>query len=743
MFLGLARSIVSRTLTRGLLGVHFGHLKFSVTSYNSSPIMSSIKSQFVLPDDQPLTRLDASTAFKHLTASEQLYSHYLSAASWWGGLVVLLQTSPESPDIFRLLHKINTAEDATELKQNAIAAGLTEQEVTAYLVYCSGFYSNMGNYKGFGDSKFVPNLDENRFELLLKSTKAYKDNSGELDSIWQLVKDPMFSLSDREKQLGLGGKGITKYFTPNCELADSELVSRFMKLKNLEGYISRVVKTSDGGKVVYEIRHAAVDNKELYCEEFEGCMFKVTVGDYNELLAKVNENLELAAKHASNNDEKNMITKYIQSFKEGNLDCHKDGSRFWIKNKGPIVETYIGFIETYRDPVGMRGEFEGFVSMVNKEMSAKFQILVDRAEEMLPALPWPAEFEKDKFLRPDFTSLDVLTFAGSGVPAGINIPNYDEIRQEEGFKNVSLGNVLSASYGVSKPAPFLSAADNELMKKWKVPSFEVQVGLHELLGHGSGKLFYAGNYSPELKCPLSGGAIGCYDKGDTYDSTFSSIGSSYEECRAECVGIHLCLEPGVTEIFGHSGQEAEDVKYVNWLSMVLAGVKGLEMFSPASQEWKQAHSQARFVIMQVMLEAGQDFLVVKEVAGEDGKPDLLITMDREKILSIGKPAIASFLLKLQVYKSTGDIKAAKAMYDKYSEVSEPWASRRQIVIDRKQPRVILVQGNTVLKEEKLDLVQYDPSAEGMVRSWAERFPSASGVDSIIAQLADKDRSLWK
>lgn len=708
-------------------------------------------SLFTYPNDTPFVELDCTSAFNALTDKEKLYAHYLSQASWYGGLIVYVQTSPEAPIIFSLLHRLITAEGVEDLKRTATEDGkASEEDVKALLVYIAGVFANSGNYKGFGDSKIVPNLPKERLEEIVLTSAAYKADPTVIQALWSACADSIYSLEPLQQHLGFSDKGITTYFTPNCTLKDSELVGNFMKKYNLEGYNNRLFKYEDGSSTTYEIRMASVLEKHesepflMSDTTYEGCTFRVTRGDYSGLLDLVCHNLEKAKEYASNDLETKMLEQYIKSFRTGSLDAHKSGSGIWIKNKGPVVETYIGFIETYRDPAGMRGEFEGFVAMVNKEMSAKFGALVANAESLLKELPWPSTFEKDQFLKPDYTSLDVLTFSGSGIPAGINIPNYDEIRQSEGFKNVSLGNVIPTSFKGFRHQ-FLSDEDVALMDKYAVTAFEVCVGLHELLGHGSGKLFRkeGGKYNFDIESvvnPLTNGKITAwYDEGDTYDSKFTSLGSAYEECRAECVGLYLSLNENVLKIFGAEGDDAENVLYINWLNMFWAGgAKALEMYSPASKTWLQSHSQARYVILRVCLEAGEDFVKITET--EPGK-NLLLTLDRSKIKTVGKKAIGDFLTKLQVYKSTGDVKSAQDMFNKYSEVSDdgvyPWATWRSIILAHKQPRKIMVQHNTKLNGSTVDLLKYPATPEGFVQSWSERFPS-SKVDSLLQTLWKKD-----
>jgi dipeptidyl-peptidase-3 len=54
---------------------------------------------------------------------------------------------------------------------------------------------------------------------------------------------------------------------------------------------------------------------------------------------------------------------------------------------------------------------------------------------------------------------------------------------------------------------------------------------------------------------------------------------------------------------------------------------------------------------------------------------------------------------------------------------EMWGKQvRDEVLRNKQPRKVFVQANTVLDEKtgKVELVEYEPSLEGMIKSYAER-----------------------
>ena len=381
-------------------------------------------SLYILENSTPVTRPECKEAFDALDTKEKLYLHYLSKAAWFGSTITLFQSSSESPAIFLILDNYFRDNQDAFVPPNGVA----EEDFAAFLVYAAGFYANSGNYKGFGDTKFVPGCSEETFEKILRNGKKFDL----VEPIYNTVKQKIFSLSEMELNLGLGNDGVSSYFSSNCDRKDAELADKFMQANSVDAENTRLVKTlhSDSAASYQVVLASELESEMEDCKirEVEGSQFRVTRGDYSPLLGKVNMFLEKAIEHASNDTEKAMLRDYIESFKTGSLQKHKDGSLHWIRNKGPIVETYIGFIETYRDPYGTRAEWEGFVAIVNKPMSAKFATLVENAEKLLPCLPWPQEFEKDTFLRPDFTSLDVITFGGSGIPAGINIPNYDSIR---------------------------------------------------------------------------------------------------------------------------------------------------------------------------------------------------------------------------------------------------------------------------------------------------------------------------
>lgn len=694
-------------------------------------------SQHELPLDTPILYLKVEEAFAGLTTKERRYAHHLSKASWWGGFIVLCQTSPESPIIFNLLTRLFRSQPLDTLKEVAVAkAGFTEDEFKSLLVYYSGLTFNLGNYLGFGDRKFVPSVSREKLESLIKVSKASLEAPEVMQDYMNRALGPMYDLDESKKFLGMPPGGVTMYFTPNCSQEDADLAREFMAAKNMEAWNTRLLKYEEDGQTVLDIRLASVESSTapsitMAAEDFQGHRFKVSRGDYTFFLTKLNEELQLARTHAATQGEIQMLEKYAESFKEGSVQAHKDGSTAWVKNRSPAVESYTGFIEVYRDPVNQRAEFESFVAVVNREQSRKFDTLVERAEEeFLPLLPWGREFEEDTFMRPDFSSLDVVTFASSGLPIGINIPNYKDVKEEHGFKNVSLTNVMAARTGI-KGGPFLSAADHALREKHGALGLEIQVGLHELLGHGCGKFLRRKddgtlNFDPEkVKNPYTGEAAGFYEKGENYNSRFTNLASAYEECRAETVALYLGLVDSILDIFGVAENDREDLKYVSWLDMMYAGLKGLEMYQPTQGKWGQAHSQARYVILRVALEAGGGLVTLTETTGEDGLPDLLLSLDRTKIESVGRQAMGDFLTKLQVYRSMGDSAAGRAMFEKYSEVPaegpHPFAKWHEVVVRKRRPRMVLAMPNTRVTGEDVELVSYAEVTDCVVQSWVDRF----------------------
>lgn len=77
-------------------------------------------------------------------------------------------------------------------------------------------------------------------------------------------------------------------------------------------------------------------------------------------------------------------------------------------------------------------------------------------------------------------------------------------------------------------------------------------------------------------------------------------------------------------------------------------------------------------------------------------------------------------MSLHIYRCTADIESCRALYEDLSNVDQVALRWRDIVISKKDPPFAFCQANTFLDGESVSVKEYEPTAQGVIQSWAER-----------------------
>ncbi|RYP89132.1 hypothetical protein DL769_000180 [Monosporascus sp. CRB-8-3] len=649
-------------------------------------------------------KLGIEAQFGRLTDREKRYAHHLARSAWFGTRIILRQVSPESSAIFDFILELYRT--CSGNWGSLIGPDVSSEDLQRLLTYAATFLSNLGNYYGSGDQKFIPGVASTVLQKLA-------DRSPILAGLYEEISEsinarPPFSLGYPSETAQSG-----YYLGNNIKESDVTMVSKVLEQNCIFPENTRLRKADDGAG--FEVLLASVEGggiAQFPLPNGKGSV-RLVRGDHSSDLQRVCAELTEASKYAANDLQRQFLGAYIESFQSGSLDTYRKSQRVWVRDKAPRVENIFGFVEPYRDPHGIRAEFEALVAIADDEETSLLAKLVDNSAKFIRRLPWATPendgkgpFEKDLFDPPDFSSIHTLAYCSSIIFPGINLPNYNDIRQEEGFKNVIIANRMVAESQV-KQYPFIDASEAEQFKKHKFPAYYWWVVLHELLGHGTGRMMVEtidGKFNFDIKNPpvnpITGEPITCwYKPGQTWTGVFGDLATTVDECRAELVGAYLMDDPELLEMFGFSEASdirAEDLTYNLYQQLGVDGLRGLSNFNVHSGKWGQAHSRAHFAILKCLLLDGGGVITVTH---NKPKKYLTVRVDRSKI---------------------PDAAGCRTYYEELSRVDEEYLDWRETVLANKPPPVIFVHANTFLDGDSVTLREYEPTIEGVIKSWAER-----------------------
>ena len=637
--------------------------------------------KFLCQTNLPIGHLHTEKYIPQMTEKEHKYAAYRMLAAWAGFPIILQQVSREALDIYNFIDAVLKTLTDEEINSAVACTDQNDKQkmnVKYFAEYCAVFFANSGNYLGYGDTKFIPRIS-------LEDLKEFVKNRGNCLSLLEKCEKALYDISEHNIQhLGFNPNGITTYYDPiDFTPEEQKGIDKILTDNNIHIQNTNIIREKDRYCVVqYSVD---IDEKGTKIGEFNGLPVYLTKGKYSKELNQVNKYLRKALEYVANDTQKEMLENLIESFQTGNLEKHIEYSKLWVKDVDPHVETDLGFIECYRDPAGIRTEFEGFVTTIDHKESEILHKFVHSSEQVLKEMPYPKVYERGTFSPPSYNAINVLTFATTMLPVGINIPNYDEIRIHIGFKNVSLTNVM---FSVPLKKEKLKNLPEDVKDKYLrlfPAARKIGVSVHELYGHGSGTLFSEEDVKtkeiPDLIHP--GQTVKTFYKPEiTYSKAFGSFGQSYEECRAETTSLYLSYTDTVMDIFDIAKEDKEDFGLISAYSMFLTGLTNIDCYSPETHQWKQAHAQGRFCILNACMRWSNGAVTL-----DDSTEDVIIRIDEKRLADIHE-AVSKLLIYLNYYKAACLPEEARKFYEEMTTLDEKWLSIRSKVTKEIPPRAV-------------------------------------------------------
>jgi dipeptidyl-peptidase-3 len=259
-------------------------------------------------------------------------------------------------------------------------------------------------------------------------------------------------------------------------------------------------------------------------------------------------------------------------------------------------------------------------------------------------------------------AIDIVVETGESgpiTPVGINLPNDQAIRERYGSKSVSLSNVHAAYEGSTLPefrSEFSWTPEEvERATAWNAFASELTTNMHEVIGHGSGKVDerLGGNPQSALK------------------EQFSAI----EESRADLVALYFLADPKLVELELVAEEHHSDVVRAEYEGYTRNALVQLRRIREGTQI-EEDHMRNRQMIVHWLM-ANTSAI---DVRAREGKT--YYVMNDAKAFREG---VGRLLAEVQRIKGEGDYAAARELFDTYGVHFDP-ALRDEVVarVDRLQ-----------------------------------------------------------